>query len=89
MFARVAAITILVVQFGQLTAPLVCPTVASTSTACSESMSASSGSHSSVTTATADRASINQMLCGVQVPVLASLMGPMSLVTHLGFAITP
>ena len=88
MFTRVAAITVLVVQFAQLTAPLVCP-AASTPKACSERMSAPPDSHSAVTTATADRACINQMLCGVQVPAVPSLIGSVSLVMHLGLAITP
>lgn len=89
MFGRLAAITVLVVQLGQLTAPLVCLRAAATPKACSESMSAPSRSHSLMTTATADRACINQMLCGIQVPAVPSLRGPMSLVTHFGFAVTP
>lgn len=89
MFGRLAAIAVLVVQFAQLTAPVVCPVVAPTPRACAASMSAPSGNHATVTPSTPDRACINQMLCGVQVPAVPSLIGPMSLVTHLAIAAIP
>ena len=89
MFGRVAAIALLVVQFAQVTAPLVCRAAVATPKACSESMAATSGSQSTLTPATPDRACINQMLCGIQVPAVPALIGSMSLVTHLGLATPP